>query len=190
MSFTSTFTSFLLCLLPISVYILSTSTSPRNNTSVSYFIVFICPISIPTRVKVVAVVAVVIPTASACISPPPSTSSLHRMLGAIPDPTPLYHLNPVLQLPPAFRYLLLSHVGDTIRLGCSTTQHTAATRPSFFQNFFFQYPFLHSDLFPPLVPLLYHICRLNLKITNPDSLSPYLFGRLPRQEREEKDVTQ
>jgi len=88
----STSTSFLLCRLPIPVYILSTSTSPRNNTSVSYFVVFICPISIPT-VK------------SSSSSPPsssqqlplaffpfhrPSTSSLRRMLGTIPDLTPLY----------------------------------------------------------------------------------------------------
>ncbi|KAI9449622.1 hypothetical protein BJY52DRAFT_227898 [Lactarius psammicola] len=39
------------CRLPISVYILSTSSSPHNNNICPIFIVFICPISIPTPVK-------------------------------------------------------------------------------------------------------------------------------------------
>lgn len=55
------------------------------------------------------VVVVVIPTASVRISPS-STSSLHQMLGTIFDPTPLYNLNLVFQLPLllplAFCYLL------------------------------------------------------------------------------------
>jgi hypothetical protein len=56
---------------------------------------------------------------------PSSTSSLHRMLGAIPDPTPSHQLNPVLQLPPAFRYLLEPHVGDTIRLAPLYATHSS-----------------------------------------------------------------
>jgi len=112
---------------------------------------------------VVVVAAVVIPTASACIFPLPSTIDLISSSNARHYPRSdaiIYQLNAVSQVAPAFRYLLQSHVGDTIRLTCSSTLAFGATR-----IFFFQYPFLHSDLFPLLVPLLYHMCH-QPKITN------------------------
>lgn len=102
--------------LPISVYILSTSSSsPHNNTSVPYFISF--HLSYIHTYSCQMVVVVVIPTASARTSPP-STSSLHQMLDAILDPTLLYNLNLVFQLPlllPLALCYLLPTWRDTLR---------------------------------------------------------------------------
>ena len=160
------FTSYILCFkfffsdfwssylyfhrLLISVYILSTSTSPRNNTSVSYLIVFICPISIPTLLS-----------RRRRRRRHPNSFRLHfpfhLLLVAIPDPTPPYHLNLVLQLPP----VPLSPIAPRGRYDTTNLQYYTAygVRRYTYFNFLFNTPFS----IPPSATTLYHMCRLNLK---------------------------
>ena len=158
--------------LTISVYILSTSTSHRNNTSVSYFIVSICLISIPTAVKSSSSSSQQLPLA---FSPFIDLISFIECWALSPIRPPSHQPNPVFRLPPAFRYLLEPHVGgyDTTNLH----HPLSATHSRVFSSF----NTLFSILICLVVPLVYHMCQP--KITHSDSFLLTFFGFLSNGDR-------
>lgn len=104
---------------------------------------------------------------------PSSTSALYWALSPIRRPS--HQLNPVFQLPPAFRYLLEPHVGgyDTTNL-----HHPLSATHS---RVFFFFNTLFSILICLVVPLVYHMCQP--KITHSDSFLLTFFGFLSNGDR-------